>query len=108
MLGQAAWGRALTRSQAIVMAWVPGQVAAIFSRRRRPGEPGGGVEGPVAQGLGLGAGEVAVQGDQLEPGDECGVDQGRGQPRAVDREGLRWQSADACLLPGPDAVFDLA
>jgi hypothetical protein len=34
--GQGACGRAVTRSQAVMMALAQGQVAAIFSRRRRP------------------------------------------------------------------------
>src|SRR5216683_6422675 len=38
------------------------------------GQAGGGVEQSVAQGPGLGAGQVAVQGDQLEPGDQGGGD----------------------------------
>jgi hypothetical protein len=65
------------------------------------GQAGGGVEDPVAQGLRLGAGEVAVQGDQLEPGDQVGGDQGRGQPCAVDRQGLLREPADARVLAVP-------
>ena len=50
------------------------------------GQPGGGVQHPVAQGLGLGVGQVAVEGDQPEPGQQGGGDQRGGQPGGVDRE----------------------
>ena len=46
----------------------------------------GGVQDLVAQGLGLGAGEVAVQGDEPQPGQQGRGGQGRGQPRGVDPE----------------------
>ena len=47
-------------------------------------QPGRGVQDPVAQRLGLGFGQVAVQGQQLEPGQQDGRDHGGGQPRGVD------------------------
>src|SRR5579863_9041255 len=50
-------------------------------------EAGGGVEDSVAQGLGLGPGQLAVQGGQLEPGGERGSDEGGGEPGPVDLQG---------------------
>ena len=50
------------------------------------GQPGGGAQDFVAQGFGFGAGQVAVQGQQPQPGQQGGRDQGGGQPGGVDRE----------------------
>ena len=58
-----------------MIASAQGQVAAIL-RCRGPAagrQAGGGVQDPVAQGLGLGLGQGAVEGEQPQPGQ-----QGRG------------------------------
>src|ERR1017187_6485203 len=49
-------------------------------------QPRGGVQDAVADGLRLGFGEVAVQAQVCEPGEQGGGGQGGGQPRGVDRE----------------------
>jgi len=60
------------------MSSAQGQVAGIFSRRRRPPRTSktlpGGVQDPVTQSLRLGAGQVAVQGDEPQPGQQGGGD----------------------------------
>src|SRR5215831_309968 len=50
------------------------------------GQPGGGVQDPVAQGLGLGFGEGAVDSEQPKPGDQGRGGQGYGQPGLVEGE----------------------
>lgn len=50
------------------------------------GKPGGSVQDLVAQGLWLGAGQVAVEGEQPEPGEQGRGGQRGGQPGGVDRE----------------------
>ena len=60
----------------------------------------------VTQGLGLGAGQVAVQGQQPQPGQQGGREQGSDQPRRIDREIVRGKPADAAVLPGADGVLD--
>jgi len=47
-------------------------------------QPGGGVQHPVAQRLGLGFGQVAVQGQQFQPGQQDLPGHRRGQPRRID------------------------
>jgi len=49
-------------------------------------EAGGGVQDAAAQPFRLGQGEVAVQADQLQPGDQVDGDRLGGSPRLVDRE----------------------
>ena len=49
-------------------------------------QSGGGVQDLVAQGFGVGAGQVAVEGQQAQPGQQGGNDQGGGQPGRIDRE----------------------
>jgi hypothetical protein len=51
--------------------------------------------------------EFAVQGDELEPGDQCGGDERGGEPGPVDLQRGRRQLADPGVLAGPDAVLDL-
>jgi hypothetical protein len=65
-----------------------GQVRETFGRRRRPprNQPGRGVQGPVAQGLGFRTGEVAVEDNEPQPGQQGRGDQGGGQPRGIDPE----------------------
>jgi hypothetical protein len=63
------------------------------------GQAGGGVQEAVAQGLGFGFGEGAVEGEQPQLGEQGGGDQRGGQPGLVEREGLAGQVADAGGLP---------
>jgi hypothetical protein len=49
-------------------------------------EPGGGVQDAVAQPFRFGQGQLAIEGEQLEPGDEVGGDRGRDAPGLVDGE----------------------
>jgi hypothetical protein len=49
-------------------------------------EADGGMQDPVAQGLGFGFGEVTVEGEQLQPGEQLNGDRDSGAPRGVDRE----------------------
>src|SRR5450755_1680793 len=64
--------------------WYPQVAAALASD-----DPPGGVEDPVAQGFRLGSGEVAVEGEQPEPGEQV----------AGDRRGLAPGGADL-VVPG--------
>ena len=68
----------------------PGPGGGDFEVSAAPaaGQPGCGVQDPVAQGLGLGFGEVAVEGQVTEPGQQGGRGEGRGQPHRVERERL--------------------
>ncbi len=70
------------------------------------GQPGGGVQDPVAQGLGLGFGEVAVEGEQLQPGEQGGGGQGCGQPRGVGGQRAGGEPAQPAVFAGADAVLD--
>jgi hypothetical protein len=51
-------------------------------------QPGSGVQDAVAQSFRLGFGEVAVEGQQPEPGQQDGGGQRGGHPRLVDLQGL--------------------
>jgi hypothetical protein len=68
-------------------------------------QAGGGVQDPVAQRFGLGAGEVASQADELQPGGQVGGDRGQGAPGLVDREYPGGQVAEAGLFRAADPVF---
>ena len=87
------------------VAFAQGQVAGIFSRRRRPPRTRFPAACRIRQRPGLGAGEVAVQGDEPQPGQQGRGGQGRGQPRGVDREIVRGELADAAVFPGADGVL---
>ena len=50
---------------------------------------GGGVQDPVTSGLWFCSGQVVVQGDEPQPGQQDRGDQGDGQPRGVHREIMR-------------------
>ena len=50
------------------------------------GQAAGGVQDAVAQGLGFGFGEVAVEGEQPQPGEQGGGGQRGGQPGLVEGE----------------------
>src|ERR1022692_122790 len=66
----------------------PGRGDSQAAPAAASGQPGGGVQDLVPQRFRLGAGQVAVQGEQPQPGQQGGGDQGGGQPRRVDRERL--------------------
>src|ERR1700716_1483359 len=67
------------------------------------GEPGGHVQQPVAQGLGLCGGQLAGQGQQPQPGNEIGGDRGGHQPGLVDAEFSGGESAQAAVFGVADA-----
>jgi hypothetical protein len=69
-------------------------------------DPGGGVQQPVAQGLGFGPGEVAAQAEQAEPAEQFGSDHRGDTPGGVDRHADRWEVLEAGVLAGADAVLD--
>src|ERR1022692_200746 len=88
--GQGAWGRALIRSQAAMMAGAQGQVAAILRRRGRPPRVSRAAAWKSRRRVfGSARALVAVEGEVPEPGQQGRGDQGRGQPRGVDRQRLR-------------------
>ena len=64
----------------------PGGLDFQASPPSAAGQPGGSVQQPVAQRPGLGPGQVTVQGQQLEPGQQDLPGHRRGQPGRVDRE----------------------
>src|SRR5215471_9477532 len=66
------------------------------------GQAGGGVQDTVAQRLGLGFGQVAVEGEELEPGEQDLRHHGCGQPRLVELVVVGGEPADPGLLAGAD------
>src|SRR5690606_17502714 len=85
-----------------VVAEGPGPVEGEGEPTGVAGQSGGGVEELVAQGVGFGFGQVAVQGDQLQPGDEGGGDDGEGEPGFVGAVVPVGQVQQAGRLPGAD------
>jgi hypothetical protein len=105
--GQGGCGSGPMRCQAVVMASAHGQVAWIFSRRRRPPRTRWAAACSTrTQRPGLGPGQVAVQGQQLEPGEQDLPGHRRGQPRGIDAEAEGGEMAQAGLLTGADGVLD--
>jgi hypothetical protein len=70
-------------------------------------QPGGGVQDAVAQGLRFGLGEGAVEGEQLEPGEQGRGGQGGGLPGLVYRQRGGGEFADPAVVAGADGIFDL-
>ena len=68
------------------------------------GQPSCAVRYAVAQPLGFGVGQLAVQGGQLSPGGAVDGDRGEAAPGSVDGELARWQPAKARCLTCADAV----
>ena len=64
------------------------------------------MQDPVAQRLGLCLREVAVQGEELEPGQQDARDHGGGQPRLVDLVVVGREMPEAGVLAGADHVLD--
>ena len=60
------------------------------------------MQDPVAQCLGFGAGQVAVQGDEPQPGQQGRGGQGRGQPCGVDPEVKGGEPAEPAVFPCAD------
>ncbi len=85
LAGQGACGSASMHCHAAVIASAHGQVAWIFRRRFRPPRTSRPAECSTRR-LGLGFGQVAVQGQELEPGEQDLPGHRRGQPRSVDPE----------------------
>jgi hypothetical protein len=75
-------GKTRLRTTATYITDAAGQLPAAGAA----GQPGGGVEDPVAQRFRLGPGQVAVEGDELEPGDQVRGDQRGGEPCLVQRQ----------------------
>src|SRR6266487_2693878 len=69
-------------------------------------ETGGGVQDAVAQGLRLRSCEIAVQGQQFQPGQQDAAGHGRVEPRLVDLVIMRWEMAEPGVLAGADDVLD--
>jgi hypothetical protein len=69
-------------------------------------EAGGGVQDAVAQGLRLGSGEVAVQGDELQPGEQDAGGHGGVEPGGVQSVVTRGEVAEPGVFSGADDVFD--
>src|SRR5215470_2918031 len=86
----------------------PGPVRGEFPAAPAPAadQAGGGVQDPVAQRLGLGPGEVAVESEELEPGEQDLRDHGRGQPGLVEGVAVGGEPADPGVLASADAVLD--
>ena len=89
------------RCQAVVTASAQGQLAAIFadSAASAADEADGGAQDAVAQGLWLCCGDVAVQGQELQPGQQdagghSGVKPGLVQPVVI------WEMSQAGVLAG--------
>src|SRR5436190_5175155 len=70
------------------------------------GQAGGGVQDAVAQFFGLGAGEVAVEGEQPQPGEQGGGGQRGGEPGAVDGQLVAGKFADPGVFAGADGVLN--
>ena len=72
------------------------------------GDPGGDVQQPVAQRLGLGAVQLRFVGQEhrLGQGEQVGGDQGELDPDLLDVVVPRGQVSQAGVLAGADAVFD--
>ena len=86
------------RCHAVVMAWAHGQDAWIFRYRRRPPRTSRAAAcSSRTQRLGLGPGQVAVQGEQLEPGEQDLSGHRDSQPRGIDAEAVAGGGAN----PGP-------
>lgn len=66
----------------------PGPGAGDCESSAAVGEAGCGVQDAVAQCFGFGCGEVAVEGEEFEPGEQDGGGHGRGEPGGVDRQRL--------------------
>ena len=79
------------------------QLAAAAVER----EPGGDVQQPVAQPLGLGLGELAVEQQRLGPDDQVVREQHDLQPHLVERERLERELRQAGVLVVADAVLDV-
>ena len=73
---------------------------------RGTGKPGGDVQQPVAQLLGLRGGEVTIEEQQVRPGEQVDAGEGELQPGGVDREQAGGESAEAGVLAATDAVLD--
>jgi hypothetical protein len=69
-------------------------------------DPGGDVQQPVAQGLGLGEGECAVQQQRLGPVQQVLGGQDQLQPDGVAAQEVEGEVAQAGGLGGTDAVLD--
>ena len=96
---------ALPRGRDRVSPW-PGRLDFQAPFPSASDQPAGGVQHAVAQRLGLGPGEVAVQGQELEPGEQDLPGHRRGQPRGVDPEVKGREMAQAGILAGADRVLD--
>ena len=108
LLGQVGAGRARIVANASAIWPAHGQLAGSRSRRRRPprARRAGTCSIRNRSSLGFGLGEVAVQGEQLEPGDQVGGDRGDLDPHLVDVELPGREPAEAGVLGDPDAVLD--
>jgi hypothetical protein len=86
-----------------------GHVCCRWSLPRRPGErePGGDVKQPVAQPLGLGLGQLAVEDERLGPDDQVVRERDDLEPHLVERERLERELGQAGVLVVTDPVLDV-
>ena len=95
------------RCQAVMISSAHGQVAAIFRVLRRPPRTS---RAPACrtrtQRLRLCPGEFAVQGQELQPGQQDAGDHGGVEPRLVQPVVMRWEMSQVGVLPGADDVLD--
>ena len=87
-----------------------GQLACRRRVAWRPveGEPAGGVQQPVAKGLGFAGGQVALQAQRLGPDAEVLGDQRELQPDGVEVELAEKEVVKPGLLGGPDAILGVS
>lgn len=70
------------------------------------GDPGGGVQDPVAQGFRLGAGEAAVQGEQHQPGQQGRGGEGSDFPGLVHDQRGGGVLTDTAVFACADGVLE--
>ena len=106
--GQGGCGSVSMRCHAAVMAPAHGQVAWILRWRRRPPRTSraAACSTRYRSVFRLGFGQVAVQGQQFQPGEQDLPGHRGGQPGGVDREVMGGEVAQAGVLAGADGVLD--
>ncbi len=70
------------------------------------GDSDGDVQQPVAQLLGFGGGQSAVEEEQLGPGEQVDAGEGQFEPGGVDREDAGREPSEAAVFASADAVLD--
>jgi hypothetical protein len=100
-------GSIASRVNAAARSWAQGQDRWMRSQSRRcPRVSRADVEQSLAQRLGFGLGQVAVQQQVLGPGEQVDGEHDHCEPAGVDRERPRGEVAQAGVLRGADVVLD--